>query len=141
MDREECVAAVDEFRAGTLEPFNREPQGAIGSLGVTPGPVLHTTGALTRVEQELYETRIRLGATLKALGRDKNASNEWHKARMMDRDNFVLRKQIWMLEHPDRFHPVIDFEWQKVQLALERAEEATRLLSNCGQDGCGISSK
>ena len=27
--------------------------------------------------------------------------------------------QIWMVEHPDRFYPTIDFDWQKQQLKLE----------------------
>ncbi len=40
-----------------------------------------------------------------------------------DPANYTIRKQIWALEHPEKFHPVIDFAWQKEQLLRERNEE------------------
>jgi len=30
-----------------------------------------------------------------------------------------VRKQIWMVEHPEKFYPTIDFAWQKEQLERE----------------------
>jgi hypothetical protein len=30
--------------------------------------------------------------------------------------NFTVRKQIWMVEHPEMFYATIDFAWQKEQL-------------------------
>ena len=32
----------------------------------------------------------------------------------------MIRKQIWAVEHPERFYPAIDWDWQKEQLARER---------------------
>lgn len=42
-----------------------------------------------------------------------------------DPDNFVIRKKIWAVERPERFHPTIDCAWQKAQLAREREGERT----------------
>lgn len=42
----------------------------------------------------------------------------------------------WMAEHPERFHPTIDFAWQQGLLASERAEEI--VASICGPDGCPL---
>jgi len=39
--------------------------------------------------------------------------------RALDPDNFTVRKQIWMVEHPERLFPVIDSAWQKEQMPLE----------------------
>jgi hypothetical protein len=137
VDRSECVATVDQFRAGVMESFDKKPQGPIGAPGVAPGQV-SGIGGLTPAEQELYDTRVRYGAALKALGRKQEATDEWHKALLMDPENFVLRKQIWMLKYPEKFHPTIDFEWQKEQLARERAEEDAMRLNACGPEGCVI---
>ena len=133
VDRPECREAVDAFREGRLEPFARTPQGPVGAPGVPPGPV-GGSGRLSGLEQELYETRVRLGAQLLAAGKKEQAAAEWGKALRMDRENFVLRKQIWALRFPEKFHPTIDFDWQKEQLAREQAEEA----ADCGPDGCEI---
>lgn len=137
VDREECVTAVDAFRAGTLEPFVRTPQGPPGTPGVAPGPT--APGAnLSQTERELLETRVRLGAALLSSGRTGEAAAEWQKALWMDPENFVLRKQIWMIRHPEKFHPVIDYDWQKATLAQERAEEEAARQAACGPDGCPL---
>lgn len=41
----------------------------------------------------------------------------------LDRGNYLIRKQIWMVEHPERFFPEIDWAWQSEQLRKERAAE------------------
>ena len=41
-----------------------------------------------------------------------------HEERM-DPAALELFAQIWALEHPDRFWPVVDREWQERQLLLE----------------------
>jgi hypothetical protein len=137
VDRPECVAAVDQFRAGTMKPFERTPQGPVGAPGVAPGPVMGID-SLTPVERELYDARVRLGAAFGALGRQQEAIGEWQKALLMDSENFVLRKQIWMLRYPEKFDPEIDFAWQREQLARDQAEEDAMRQSGCGPDGCVI---
>ncbi len=44
----------------------------------------------------------------------------WRRAFALDPNNFLIRKQIWVVEHPERFYPQIDFDWQKER--LERGE-------------------
>jgi hypothetical protein len=51
------------------------------------------------------------------------AARHWRQALQADPKNFVIRKQIWALEHPEQFYPKINFEWQRRQLAEERGAE------------------
>lgn len=59
------------------------------------------------------------GANLYALGDVRNALAIWRQALQLDPDNFLIRSQIWVAEHPDRFYPVVDREWQELQLVKE----------------------
>jgi tetratricopeptide (TPR) repeat protein len=60
-----------------------------------------------------------LGTALFQQGRLAEALTRWKTARTLDPHNFTVRKQIWMVEHPERFYPIIDTEWQKEQLRRE----------------------
>src|SRR5207248_2255383 len=91
---------------------------------------------LSATEQELVETRMRLGAELCARGAHDAAVAEWQQALHRDLENLTIRKQIWMAEYPEKFHPTIDFDWQKGQLAREREDEITQGI--CGPDGCPL---
>jgi hypothetical protein len=55
------------------------------------------------------------------VGDREGALAAWRTALVADPDNYVLRKQIWVVEYPERFYPTIDSDWQKAQLARERA--------------------
>jgi hypothetical protein len=57
------------------------------------------------------------GAAAFASGRRAEALLLWREARALDPGNFIIRKQIWAVEHPDKFYPQIDSEWQREQLA------------------------
>ena len=87
------------------------------------------TAALRR---ELIETAWRLGLELRNRGATAEAAAAWRRALRYDPDNFVIRKQIWALLHPERFREPIDYAWQQEQLARERAAEAPE----CGPAGC-----
>ncbi|MBX3118554.1 MAG: hypothetical protein KF784_05785 [Fimbriimonadaceae bacterium] len=63
------------------------------------------------------------GSALLATGDKTNATIHFKQALRYDRDNFVIRKQIWMVEHPERFHPEIDWNWQREQLKKEKEQE------------------
>jgi hypothetical protein len=52
-------------------------------------------------------------------GERGEALSLWRQALELDPDNFVIRSQIWAAEHPERFYPVVDREWQELQLAKE----------------------
>jgi tetratricopeptide (TPR) repeat protein len=60
-----------------------------------------------------------LGTALKLQGQQEMALNAWRAALALDPANFTIRKQIWRMEHPERFYPEIDLAWQQEQLARE----------------------
>jgi len=57
------------------------------------------------------------GAVALAAGRRDEALALWRRSRALDPGNFVTRKQIWAVEHPEKFYPEIDLAWQKELLA------------------------
>jgi tetratricopeptide (TPR) repeat protein len=66
-----------------------------------------------------WSARFGLGTALYQQGRTAEALASWRAALELDPANFTVRKQIWMIEHPEKFYPTIDFDWQKEQLARE----------------------
>jgi tetratricopeptide (TPR) repeat protein len=66
-----------------------------------------------------------LGTAMYQQGDTNLALHWWKTARQLDPPNFTVRKQIWMIEHPERFYPTIDLDWQKEQLRLEGYVRAT----------------
>ena len=59
------------------------------------------------------------GAAHLATGDLAAAISAWRGALALDPDNFLIRSQIWVAEHPERFWPVVDREWQEQQLRQE----------------------
>lgn len=59
------------------------------------------------------------GVALYAAGRERSAVSVWRRALELDPDNFVIRSQIWTVEHPEHFYPVVDRTWQALQLLKE----------------------
>ncbi len=50
-------------------------------------------------------------------GNVQEALVEWKKGRDLEPDNWVVRKQIWAVEHPERFYDGdVDSAWQKEQI-------------------------
>ncbi|MBA3416092.1 MAG: tetratricopeptide repeat protein [Chloroflexia bacterium] len=121
VDDPEDVAAVERFLAG------EEPGAAAGT---------EVPYALLPTERELVAARVRLGQLLMELGRHDEAVAEWRSALRRDPENFLVRKQIWAAEHPEKFHPEIDFGWQQEQLREEREVEVAAGI--CGPDSCPV---
>jgi hypothetical protein len=59
------------------------------------------------------------GAAAFAAGDRAHALALWRTALEHDPDNFLIRSQIWAVEHPDRFFPVVDRDWQERRLREE----------------------
>lgn len=116
------VEAIQQLIDGEVEQVDLPAPAAPYHLGAT--------------ERALVDTRMRLGAELFARGAGAEAVVEWRQALHLDPENLTIRKQIWMAEHPVKFHPMIDFDWQKGQLARERQEEIAQGI--CGPDGCPL---
>lgn len=91
---------------------------------------------LDAAERGLVATKLRLGRLLDSLGQRVEAVAEWRAALRYDPENLVIRKQIWAVLHPEKFHPTIDWAWQEEQFARERAEEVASGI--CGPDGCPL---
>lgn len=56
------------------------------------------------------------GVTYYRAGETSEAIAKWRRAWQIDPQNFIIRKQIWAVGHPDRFYPRIDFDWQKERM-------------------------
>jgi thioredoxin-like negative regulator of GroEL len=76
-----------------------------------------------RVRPEALE-QFAAGVAAHAAGDDAGALRLWREALEIDPENFLVRSQIWALEHPERFWPVVDREWQEQQLVREGYEGA-----------------
>jgi len=63
-----------------------------------------------------------LGVQALERGDQVAAAQHWRRALQLDPKNFVIRKQIWALEHPEQFYPKIHPAWQRQQLADERKQ-------------------
>ncbi len=121
IDDPEDVAVVERFIAGE-------------DLG--PSPERDRPYLLGPTERELVATQLRLGRGLLEAGRTADAIAAWREALRLDPQNFLIRKQIWVAEHPEKFFPTIDFAWQQEQLAAEREREIAEGI--CGPDGCPL---
>ena len=64
-----------------------------------------------------------LGSSILAQGDKKTALTILKNALKLDTKNYLIRKQIWHLEYPEKFHPEIDWGWQREQMARDRAAE------------------
>jgi hypothetical protein len=83
-------------------------------------------GALVRPRMAMANSSeaarlFRLGQARLAEGDHAGAMDLWRQARDLEPNNWLIRKQIWAVENPDRFYSgPVDFDWQREQLARER---------------------
>lgn len=72
--------------------------------------------SISPVSPKLEESQLRfnLGVNLYNQGKKEEAIVEWRKALELDPDSWIIHKQIWAVEHPDKFYNGdVDFAWQK----------------------------
>jgi hypothetical protein len=121
VENDDDVAVVQRFFAGEpIEPY-AQPEAPY---------------ALSEEQSREVERLVQQGHELVAEGWTEDGVRHWRRALDMDPENLVIRKQIWAARFPEKFHPVIDWDWQKTQLEQERAEEVARDV--CGPDGCPL---
>lgn len=82
------------------------------------GDAVESPGDAEPMEPAALE-RFAQGVELYGEGRAAEAIALWRDALALDPDNFVIRSQIWAAENPERFYPVVDREWQELQLVKE----------------------
>ena len=67
--------------------------------------------------------RFQLGLVLLEGGKKDEAMVEWRKALALDPNNWIIHKQIWAVENPDKFYKGnVDYGWQKSQLEEEKSK-------------------
>ena len=71
-----------------------------------PGDELTDSNELFRQGQAAYRD-----------GRVDEALVLWKQGVQLDPDNYIVRKQIWAVENPDRFYDGdVDYDWQRQQM-------------------------
>jgi len=69
------------------------------------------------LEPKSAEGPFRIGRTMLKQGRKDEALAELKNALKLDADNWIIHKQIWAIEHPEKFYEGnVDYDWQKEQL-------------------------
>lgn len=68
-----------------------------------------------------------IGSLLLGVGKKDEAIAAWRKGLEADPMNFTLRKQIWMVQFPDRFYPEIDMRFQVEQIRKEGFPDLSKL--------------
>jgi tetratricopeptide (TPR) repeat protein len=104
------------------QPANPSLHFALGDALVREGRAADAEPSFARavdLDPSDWSAAFGLGTALYQQGRVQEALRWWKTARELDPPNFTVRKQIWMVEHPERFYPTIDSAWQKEQLVLE----------------------
>ena len=78
-------------------------------------------GRKLSAKEKEAEARFQIGKALLDLGKKEEAMAEWREAAKLDPKNWIIRKQIWAVENPDRFYKErVDYDWQKEQLKAEK---------------------
>lgn len=113
----------DEDRlAELLAKIDADPKNA--EVRLEAGKTLMRLGKATEALPKSASAQFALGSCMLALDRKTDALAQLREALALDRENYVIRKQIWMIEHPEKFFPEIDWAWQREQLAKERKAES-----------------
>ena len=87
--------------------------------------LLHDMKPLDKLNVPTTEAvaRFRLGLVLLEVGKKEEAMAEWRKALALDPQNWIIHKQIWAVEHPDKFYEGdVNYGWQKAQLEAEKSK-------------------
>ena len=83
-----------------------------------PGDVPARLRPSLGAEHSEANAHFRAGLDLYRDGKVDEAVAEWRRGVELEPDNYIIRKQIWAVQNPDRFYSGdVDFAWQKQQMA------------------------
>ena len=99
----ETAALVERWaKGGSVEPGSDEDD--------APGDAHSMANALFREGMSLYRE-----------GQVDGAMGKWREGVALEPDNYIIRKQIWAVENPNRFYSdEIDWDWQAKQMKQGR---------------------
>lgn len=106
---------------GGFEIRNAEYRGIVASWleGASPEWLLNRMqeDPMGGIEHQKAILHFRTGVDYLNEGNVMEALAEWKLGRDIEPDNWVIRKQIWALENPDKFYnEEVDYAWQELQI-------------------------
>ena len=94
--------------------------------------------SLSKFEKELVQVKMKSAIEYIKQDNKEQALIQLDEAQLHAPDDFVIRKQRWILRYPEKFEPTIDYHWQNKQLEKEKREEEILRDAACGPTGCMI---
>ena len=86
--------------------------------GQSPGPTGEEPIVGLGAEHSEANALFREGQDHHRAGRIGEALALWCRGLELDPDNYLIRKQIWAVENPERFYGGdVDYDWQREQIA------------------------
>lgn len=105
------------------QPDDYAVQLAAGRAALTAAEPAAAVACLKRavsLRPRSAEALTELAAAHLTQGQKVAAAAALKRARPLDPDNWLIRKQIWALEHPEHFYQgPVDFAWQREQIQRE----------------------
>ena len=106
------LGAFDVRRRETAEILERWVSGQSQALAGE-----ESAGVLDPEHSQANAT-FREGLDLYKAGKTGEALTRWRQGLELDPDNYLIRKQIWAVENPERFYEGdVDYNWQREQFA------------------------
>ena len=119
---------VDE--AGTIQYTKfggfdiRKPddrQAAERFAAMAESPIASEEQAMSGFDSDEARVHFNAGLALFQKGDRASALAEWRRGLTYEPENWIIRKQIWAIENPDKFYAGdVDFDWQREQIALNQ---------------------
>ena len=87
------------------------------SRGVIDDSGPNTDAQLAGLDHSRAMDHFHKGMDLYNRGRVREALLQWRRSVVLEQDNYVIRKQIWAIEHPEKFYKGdVDYDWQRGQI-------------------------
>lgn len=111
---------VDAIKAGKFDIRRPESRDLVDNWLADNGVPLLSVPEDMEWSEEARELFLAGGAAIRR-GEREEAIRLLKLAFPLERDNLIIRKQLWAIEHPERFYSGdIDTDWQREQLEIGR---------------------
>ncbi len=121
-----AVSAAERLRRLEALPPSatrlRDQADLLLQLGRAPEAAARLEGALVRRNWDAKAWFL-YGSALLRMERKPHALEAFRAALRLKPSDFLIRKQIWAIEHPERFYPEIDWNWQRGQMEKDKRGE------------------
>lgn len=107
--------AKPEIRAQVEAFIKLSDEGTTDAQATQPSSLAQRLSDSPESWEQHYQSAVRLMEA----GQTKEAAIALRHALVLDPTNFVVRKQLWRVLHPEKFGDQIDLDWQKEQRQRE----------------------